>query len=236
MKVFYVIMAIGFVLLISGSPTQEYDSPDRVETVTDTVQGELTAQEWKRFERFEKDLRQSATSQQEKASLLKNYTRDSLKILEVKLMAVKLLEAKNLLKQDIVQNTQFYFDLLNELEASKVNPSNYSFLKDKLLLFRQRKMQYQLRRSQWLNVGLGILVLLFVGRALIRLKRAKKPTVQELSRQETTIRDLIIQGKSNKEIASELFISLSTVKTHITNIYSKLQVSNRQELVHKIQN
>ncbi len=236
MKVFYVIMAIGFVLLISGSSTQKYDSPDRVETVTDTVQGELTAQEWKRFERFEKDLRQSETSQQEKASLLKNYTRDSLKILEVKLMAVKLLEAKNLLKQDIVQNTQFYFDLLHELEASKVDPSNYSFLKDKLLLFRQRKMQGQLRRSQWLNVGLGILVLLFVGGSLIRLKRTKKPAVQQLSRQETTIRDLIIQGKSNKEIASELFISLSTVKTHITNIYSKLQVSNRQELVHKIQN
>jgi len=47
---------------------------------------------------------------------------------------------------------------------------------------------------------------------------------------------LILQGKSNKEIANELFISLSTVKTHITNIYNKLKVSSRQELLRKTQN
>ncbi|MGB7394497.1 MAG: LuxR C-terminal-related transcriptional regulator, partial [Pricia sp.] len=43
-------------------------------------------------------------------------------------------------------------------------------------------------------------------------------------------------GKSNKEIAGELFISISTVKTHITNIYGKLKVSSRKELLHRIKN
>ncbi|HDZ13708.1 MAG TPA: response regulator transcription factor [Pricia sp.] len=38
-----------------------------------------------------------------------------------------------------------------------------------------------------------------------------------------------------KEIANELFISLSTVKTHITNIYGKLKVSGRQELLRRFQ-
>ncbi|UNC91189.1 DNA-binding response regulator [Candidatus Contubernalis alkalaceticus] len=38
-------------------------------------------------------------------------------------------------------------------------------------------------------------------------------------------------GASNKEIAKKLCISLSTVKTHIINIYSKLHVSNRVEAV-----
>jgi transcriptional antiterminator len=42
--------------------------------------------------------------------------------------------------------------------------------------------------------------------------------------------------KSNKEIATELFISVSTVKTHITNIYKKLAVVNRTELVTRFTN
>ncbi|HET7361516.1 MAG TPA: LuxR C-terminal-related transcriptional regulator [Salinimicrobium sp.] len=48
-----------------------------------------------------------------------------------------------------------------------------------------------------------------------------------LSKQENTIKNLIVEGKTNKEIANELFISPST---HITNIYSKLQISGRKEL------
>jgi DNA-binding NarL/FixJ family response regulator len=47
---------------------------------------------------------------------------------------------------------------------------------------------------------------------------------------------MIIEGKSNKEIAKELFISLSTVKTHITNIYKKLNLSNRSDLIYKFKN
>ncbi|MCI7146341.1 MAG: response regulator transcription factor [Clostridiales bacterium] len=39
--------------------------------------------------------------------------------------------------------------------------------------------------------------------------------------------ELIYKGKSNKEIAEELFLSESTVKTHIYNIFRKLDVKNR---------
>ena len=42
--------------------------------------------------------------------------------------------------------------------------------------------------------------------------------------------DLIIQGKSNKEISSELFIELSTLKTHINHIYKTLNVNSRKNL------
>ena len=41
---------------------------------------------------------------------------------------------------------------------------------------------------------------------------------------------LLITGKTYKEIAAELFISLPTVKTHVSNIYSKANVRNRLEL------
>jgi DNA-binding CsgD family transcriptional regulator len=46
----------------------------------------------------------------------------------------------------------------------------------------------------------------------------------------------MIENKTNKEIASELFISLNTVKTHIRNLYAKLEVSNRGEFVQKYKN
>lgn len=41
--------------------------------------------------------------------------------------------------------------------------------------------------------------------------------------------DLIVAGKSNKEIIEKLFIELSTLKTHINKIYKTLEVSSRKE-------
>ncbi len=41
---------------------------------------------------------------------------------------------------------------------------------------------------------------------------------------------LIISGKTNKEIMSELFIEQSTLKTHINQIYKKLNIKKRREL------
>lgn len=55
-----------------------------------------------------------------------------------------------------------------------------------------------------------------------------------ISERETEIIDSIVVGKTNKEIASELYISINTVKTHIKNIYRKLDVKNRIQLIHKI--
>lgn len=52
-----------------------------------------------------------------------------------------------------------------------------------------------------------------------------------LSNQEQKVLDLILEDKSNKEIASELFLSVSTVKTHINNLYKKLNVSGREEVI-----
>lgn len=48
-----------------------------------------------------------------------------------------------------------------------------------------------------------------------------------LSKRELEVLDLINLGLSNQEIAEKLFISLSTVKTHTSNLYSKLGVKNR---------
>jgi DNA-binding CsgD family transcriptional regulator len=56
-----------------------------------------------------------------------------------------------------------------------------------------------------------------------------------ISKREREIAELILQGKSNKEIEDVLFISFNTVKNHIYNLYQKLGVNSRGQLVHFIQ-
>ena len=50
-----------------------------------------------------------------------------------------------------------------------------------------------------------------------------------LTSRETEILALLAEGKSNKEIAAELFISINTVKVHVSNIFQKIEVSSRTE-------
>lgn len=54
-----------------------------------------------------------------------------------------------------------------------------------------------------------------------------------LSSRETEVLELLAEGFSNQEIAEKLFISLSTVKSHISNIYTKLEVKRRTQAVQK---
>ena len=55
----------------------------------------------------------------------------------------------------------------------------------------------------------------------------------ELSKRELEILSLLAQGHSNQEIAAKLFVSLSTVKTHIQNLFEKLDVKRRIQAVEK---
>lgn len=50
-----------------------------------------------------------------------------------------------------------------------------------------------------------------------------------LSKRETQVLELVGNGKSRSQIAKELFIDLETVKSHIKNIYMKLDVNSRSE-------
>jgi len=54
-----------------------------------------------------------------------------------------------------------------------------------------------------------------------------------LTRRETEILQLISEGKTYTQISEELFISKETSKTHIKNIYSKLQVNSKSEAIAK---
>lgn len=54
-----------------------------------------------------------------------------------------------------------------------------------------------------------------------------------LTKRETEILQLISEGKTYTQISEQLFISKETSKTHIKNIYSKLQVNSKSEAIAK---
>jgi DNA-binding NarL/FixJ family response regulator len=58
--------------------------------------------------------------------------------------------------------------------------------------------------------------------------------LDELSERQKEVYDLIISGKTNKEIMTELFIEQSTLKSHINQIYKKLNIKSRSELKSKL--
>lgn len=69
------------------------------------------------------------------------------------------------------------------------------------------------------------------GKVLSRLRHSGENALphESLTKRELEILCLIAEGKTNKEIGEELFITIKTVKTHITNILSKLDVSDRTQ-------
>ena len=66
----------------------------------------------------------------------------------------------------------------------------------------------------------------------------KKPHhVNKLSKREVEVLREIVKGQTNKEIAEVLFVSEKTIKTHVSHIFSKLQVSDRtQAAIYAVEN
>ncbi len=69
-----------------------------------------------------------------------------------------------------------------------------------------------------------------------RIPGANAPTAGagELTGRERDVADLVIQGRSNKQVAADLFLSEKTVEGTLTRVYSKLGVRSRVELVRNL--
>ncbi|HVS04810.1 MAG TPA: helix-turn-helix transcriptional regulator [Candidatus Dormibacteraeota bacterium] len=63
-----------------------------------------------------------------------------------------------------------------------------------------------------------------------RIGRRRGPAVEALSPAELQVCRAVASGETNKEVAANLFISLKTVETHLTNAYAKLGLRSRSEL------
>ena len=55
----------------------------------------------------------------------------------------------------------------------------------------------------------------------------------DISSRELEVLEMVARGMSNQEIADTLFLSLSTIKTHIANLFFKLEVTRRTQAVEK---
>jgi len=79
-------------------------------------------------------------------------------------------------------------------------------------------------------IGLGFFILgFFLNQFLKYRAKQNKSQLESLSVQERKIYNLLKMGHSNKEISEEYSIGLSTVKSHVSSIYNKLNVKSRKE-------
>lgn len=95
----------------------------------------------------------------------------------------------------------------------------------------------------------GVIALLFTGFGIwagSRLLRRKVVVIRPefvldqealgrlgISKREHEVLELMARGHSNQEIADTLFVSVNTVKTHLANLFLKLEVSRRTQAVQK---
>jgi len=106
-------------------------------------------------------------------------------------------------------------------------------------LVRDLSLEFYLGTAAVLFTGLGV----WVGLRLTRRKviianpdfKLNEPELQRLgiSKREYEVLELIAQGLSNQEIAERLFVSLSTVKTHSSNLFMKLDARRRTQAIHR---
>jgi len=137
-------------------------------------------------------------------------------------------------------NPAFYENFGKRLKSELPNSI---YTKNYLLKIRYYANE-EVATPRWIKLLLGLLFLGILGLSLKLYQTHQRLQVLQntapsppkalpihdlLTQKEKEILQLISEGKSNKEIASALFIGLSTVKTHINKIYSKIGAANRKE-------
>ncbi|MEX0315774.1 MAG: response regulator transcription factor [Allomuricauda sp.] len=137
--------------------------------------------------------------------------------------------------KDVASST-YYDQLLDRLNTSYPNAVFTKQFEAEVTVDRQLanfggSSDWSWKWAALILLGLSLILNLYL---LITKKTASRSKannlLQKLTPQEQKIVQQILMDKSNKEIASELFVSHSTIKTHINNLYKKLEVSSRQEI------
>lgn len=124
-----------------------------------------------------------------------------------------------------------------------------------VLLIALKLLEFNLViKNNVFEVYAGIVAVLFCGVGIwVGLKLTKKSkkivvevqgtsdwklneaALQELgiSKREYDVLELIAQGHTNQEVADKLFVSANTVKTHLSNLFSKLDVNRRTQAIQR---
>ncbi len=135
-----------------------------------------------------------------------------------------------------LKNNSYYDNLLERLNTKYPNSHYTNQYKAELAADKYLVSAIDTNTVAWWVYILVTIALLSVITNIVLYKKLKNtPSLlsykeEALSNQEKKVLELILENKSNKEIASQMFVSLSTVKTHINNLYKKLNVSSRDEV------
>lgn len=128
-------------------------------------------------------------------------------------------------QSDYLKTPKFYKAYLSKWESQ--NNSYFKFFRQKFPVSKNSSTNNETVKYIIYLVSFISILLIIV---FIYFKRAKQK-IKKLSIQERKIFDLIRNGLSNKEISAECNIELTTVKSHVTSIYSKLKIRSRKEAI-----
>jgi DNA-binding CsgD family transcriptional regulator len=134
-------------------------------------------------------------------------------------------------------------DLMEKIHAktlaSDTSSPYYEAFLNELTYIKYQTNTSSKNKFYWLL--LIVVSLILIGMLVLRqFSKKKQPPgfkndyselISQLSVQEKRVLDLLKESKSNKEISQELHIEVSTVKSHLNKIYSRLGVTNRKEII-----
>lgn len=128
-------------------------------------------------------------------------------------------------------NRDFIREAVNERLKEYADTCSNKLIADYALFKAGFNPEDKKNRLAFWFIGIGLILVLTILSFVRIINRKKQNPLADLTIQERKIFALLKEGKSNKEIADECAISISTVKSHVNSVYSKLGVGSRKEVV-----
>ena len=147
------------------------------------------------------------------------------------------------LEEEYKIDPEYYHNFISKWQKTNKESSYLNYFMKKIDLYKAIHFEDAAKKSSlsWITYLLGFMLLAAIGYILHlrrQLQRKQQKDTKEtsfnfdlLSKKEKEAAQLMVQGLSNKEIASSLFIETNTVKSHVTKIFQKLNIHSRQELL-----
>lgn len=172
---------------------------------------------------FTKDSIASKSSASKRKFIEERLNKDLLKIADSSSNQLTSLYAlyKSGFESNYNSNKGFYKSYLKKW--SKFDNSYFNDFRNKLPIKEEKES-----KIKSIVIYISLIVIGFI---LGKIKLFRKKRIKKLSVQERKIYDLLKQGATNKEIAEEFNIGISTTKTHVSNILTKLKVKSRKEIM-----